>query len=43
MPSLRPLGYLTLHLTGSGNVVGRIFQPGPIEQELRVAGYPVDG
>ena len=41
VPSLRPLGYLTLHLTGSGSVVGRIFQPGPVEQELRVAGYPV--
>jgi hypothetical protein len=42
-PSLRALGYLTLHLKGSGTVVGRIFQPGPIERELRAAGYPVDG
>jgi hypothetical protein len=39
-PSLRPLGYLTLHLKGSGTVVGRIFQPGPVERELRAAGYP---
>ena len=42
-PSLRPLGYMTLHLKGSGSVVARIFQPGPVERALRAAGYPVGG
>ena len=42
-PSVRPLGYLTLDLKGSGSVVGRIFQPSPIERELRAAGFPVAG
>jgi hypothetical protein len=43
VPSLRPLGYLTLHLKGSGTVVGRVFQPGPVQRALRAAGYPVAG
>ncbi|MGZ4596134.1 MAG: hypothetical protein ACXV3V_04340, partial [Actinomycetes bacterium] len=43
VPSLRPLGYITLHLTGGGTVVGRVFQPGPVERDLREAAYPDSG
>jgi hypothetical protein len=42
-PSLRPLGYLTVRLAGGGTLVGRLFQPGPVERALRAAGYPGAG